>query len=95
MKQSFFFSCLPNACSSSTKSQGGRSLPVHRGREIHLGPERRQSCLPAAERQHRKQSPGGASAAARAGDVQVGQTHVLVKEDGMRVLPQNKGASCV
>lgn len=81
------FSFLLNVCSSFTKSQGCRSLPAYRGRKIHLGLERRQSGLPAAERHHCKQSPGGASAAARTGDVQVGQKHPPT-EDGMRMSPQ-------
>lgn len=86
-------SFLLNVCSSSTKSQGCRSLPAHRGREVHPGLGRRQSCLPAAERHHCQQSSGGASAAARPGDVQVGPKQSGGEtspptEDGMRMSPQ-------
>lgn len=79
-----------HVCSSSTKSQGCQSLPAHRGREIHPGLERRQSCLPAAECHHCQQSSGGASAAARPGDMQVGPTHAVVKHPH----PQRMGWEC-
>lgn len=71
--QPAFFSLYPNVRSSSPATRDCRSLPAPPGRNLHLRLRRRRSRLPAAEPHHCQQSPGGASAAARAGDVQVGQ----------------------